>query len=86
MNNRTYQTINIADLGNIDFSQVLETSADTIRKSIDETLFTIKWTTEPSFITDETVIPLGTYNHAEILELMNTDAWNIEYDLPELNI
>lgn len=83
MNNRTYQTINIADLENIDFSQVMETSANTIRKSIDETLFTIKWVSEPSFITDETVIPVGTYNHAEILEIMNTDAWSSGDDLPE---
>lgn len=76
MNNKTYQIINIADLSNIDFTQVYETSAETIRKSIDETLFTIKWTTEPSFITDETVVPVGTYNHAEILAVMHTDAWS----------
>ena len=38
----TYNTIAIADLENIDFSQVQETSAETIRKSIDETQFTIK--------------------------------------------
>ena len=80
---RKYQIINISDLNNIDFSQVHETSADTIRKSIDETLFTIKWDTEPSFITDETVVPVGTYNHAEILAVMNTDAWTSDDDLPE---
>ena len=80
---KTYQIINIADLNNIDFSQVYETSAETIRKSIDETLFTIKWETEPSFITDETIVPVETYNHADILTLMSTDAWTSDDDLPE---
>ena len=80
---RKYQIINISDLENIDFSQVYETSAETIRKSIDETLFTIKWDAEPSFITDETVVPVGTYNHAEMLSVMNTDAWTSDDELPE---
>lgn len=72
----TYNTIQITDLSNIDFSQVQETSAETIRKSIDETQFTIKWETEPSFLTDETVVPVATYNHSQCLELMETNFWN----------
>ena len=79
----TYQIINISDLNNIDFTQVYETSAETIRKSIDESLFTIKWSTEPSFIADETVVPVGTYNHAEMLVIMDTDTWTSDDDLPE---
>ena len=71
----TYNTINITDLNNIDFTQVQETSAETIRKSIDETQFTIKWETEPTFLTDSTVVPLGTYTHTQCLELMSTDFW-----------
>jgi hypothetical protein len=75
MNNLTYNTIAIADLDKIDFTQVQETSAETIRKSIDKTQFVIKWETQPSFLTDETVVPLGTYTHRECLELMATDFW-----------
>ena len=44
----TYAIINIADLVNIDFSQVGETDENTIRKSLDETQFVLKWNTEPS--------------------------------------
>lgn len=83
MNNLTYNTIAIADLDNIDFAQVQETSAETIRKSVDETEFIIKWETQPSFITDETVVPIGTYSHSEILNLVSTDAWNSEDVIPE---
>ena len=71
----TYNTIEITDLSNVDFTQVEETSAETIRKSIDETLFTIKWEIQPSFLTDETVVPVGTYTHEQCLELMATDFW-----------
>ena len=73
---RTYAVINIAELDLIDFSQVEETSSNTIRKSIDETQFVIKWTQEPTFIADSTVIPVGIYDHHAILELMATDKWS----------
>ena len=73
---RTYQIINISDLNNIDFSQVYETSADTIRKSIDESLFTIKWDREPSFITDGTVTPVETLSYENCLTLMDTPEWS----------
>jgi predicted secreted Zn-dependent protease len=75
---RTYAVINISDLELIDFSQIEETSSNTIRKSIDNTQFVIKWQEgyEPTFITDGTVIPVGIYTHSEILELMATDKWS----------
>ena len=72
----TYAIINIADLPNIDFSQVGETDENTIRKSLDKTQFVIKWNTEPSFITDGTVTPLQTLTHAEALALMASAEWS----------
>ena len=75
---RTYAVINISDLDLIDFSQIAQSSASTIRKSLDNTQFVIKWEEgyEPTFITDGTVIPVGIYTHAECLELMSTPAWS----------
>ena len=72
----TYAIINIADLLNIDFSQVGETNENTIRKSLDELQFVIKWNSTPSFITDGTVTPTETLSHSEALELMATEAWS----------
>lgn len=77
MSNLTYNTIAIADLNSIDFTQVEQTSTETIRKSIDETQFVIKWETQPSFITDGTVVPLGSYTHEQCVELMGTNFWSI---------
>ena len=72
----TYAIINIADLGNIDFSQVGETDENTIRKSLDETQFVLKWNTEPTFIADGTVVPVQTLTHDEALVLMATAEWS----------
>ena len=74
----TYAIINIADLSNIDFSQVGETEQNTIRKSLDETQFVLKWNTEPTFITDGTVVPLQTLTHDEALTLMASAEWSEE--------
>ena len=71
----TYAIINIADLPNIDFSQVGETNENTIRKSVDESQFVLKWNTTPSFIADLTVIPVQILTHLEAVELMATEAW-----------
>jgi hypothetical protein len=77
-NTRTYAIINLTDLELIDFSQIGESSASTIRKSLDNTQFVIKWQEGhiPTFITDDSVIPVGTYDHHAILELMRTSAWS----------
>ena len=72
----TYAIINIADLPNIDFSQVGETDENTIRKSLDETQFVIKWNAEPTFIADGTVSPLQTLTHEQALTLMASAEWS----------
>jgi len=72
----TYAIINIADLSNIDFSQVGETDENTIRKSLDETQFVLKWNTEPTFIADGSVTPLQTLTHDEALVLMASAEWS----------
>jgi len=82
LNNLVYAICNIAtDLQNIDFSQVGQSSAGTIRRSLDDTLFVIKYNIEPTFIKDGTVVPSQTLTHEEALTLMSTPAW--EEPIPE---
>ena len=76
-NNKTYAICNIAtDLQNIDFSQVGQSSAGTVRRSIDDTLFVIKYNAEPTFINDGTVTPSQVLTHSQALELMATAEWS----------
>tara|TARA_R110002167_G_scaffold216380_2_gene421197 strand:- start:696 stop:899 length:204 start_codon:yes stop_codon:yes gene_type:complete len=65
------------DVSNIDFSLVEETSQDTLRLSIDETLTVLKFKGEtPSFL-----VGLQEYNHSEILAIMQTPEWTNEEGL-----
>jgi len=79
----TYAIVRMEDLSKIDFSQTGIDSADTIRKNLLDppTQFIICWDSEPTFITDGTVIPDGLYTHQEILEETNTEIWtDLEVD------
>lgn len=76
-NRKTYAIISISDLDLIDFAQIGETSKDTIRLNIEQTQFVIKWEEiEPSFISDETVIPLEVLNHSKCSDLMEKSDWS----------
>ena len=76
-NYSTFAVVNMNDLSKVDFSQVGQTSADTVRKNLLDppTQFIIKWDVEPTFITDGTVIPDGIYTYEECLELMTSPTW-----------
>ena len=80
---RTYATALTIELSNVDFSQVMETAQDTIRKSVDETEFLIKFETdhEPTFITDGSVVPTWSGNYDACLVLMATSEWQSPIDL-----
>lgn len=74
-NTKIYAIINIGDLDKVNFNEVITTSKETIRKSIDESQFLIKYKITPSFIIDSTVTPVSVLDHEACLALMATDAW-----------
>tara|TARA_B100001175_G_C19469472_1_gene620952 strand:- start:1327 stop:1569 length:243 start_codon:yes stop_codon:yes gene_type:complete len=72
---RTYLIIPTSELSKVDFSKICETSADTVRKSVDETKTFIKWdSSEPSFVSSITGTE-GPYTHTEILSILVTEDW-----------
>ena len=72
---RNYLIIQSSELSKVDFSQVLETSASTVRKSLDETKTFIKWDGDtPSFVSNLTSTE-GPYTKSEIRTFLRTDAW-----------
>jgi len=78
-NNKTYAIINASDVSNIDFDQILETSVNTLKYSLDTSLILIKWLSPPAFIyVDELVDPVGIYTHQQILSILKTNEWLIE--------
>jgi hypothetical protein len=82
MNNITYTIINTSDLGSVDFSQVMETSIDTVRDNNDETQVILKYMGgEPSSLSGISKINTNGrdyHNQKEILEILSitgTTGW-----------
>jgi hypothetical protein len=69
---RKYVIINADEVDSVDFSQVDETSADTIRYSVDGSKTFVKFDSDiiPSFLEGKTQ-----YSHSEILTILATDEW-----------
>lgn len=68
---RTYVIIDALEVGNVDFDQVQETSADTLRYSLDGSKTFVKFNGDtPSFLIGE-----PQYDQAEILSILDGPEW-----------
>ena len=74
--NREFMIFNVSELPQIDFTQVLETSIDTVRKSVDQTKTFVKWDIEtiPTSVENLTTKE-GPYTYEEILAILATPEW-----------
>jgi hypothetical protein len=74
---RQFMILNVSELPLIDFTQVLETSIDTVRKSVDETKTFVKWDglTIPSSVNSLTTKE-GPYTYEEIINILSTPEWS----------
>lgn len=79
--NRQFAIFNVSELDKIDFNQVLETSADTVRKSVDGTKTFVKWEgDEPECLSSLTTIE-GYYTYDEIMGILSTEEWTSKQDI-----
>jgi hypothetical protein len=81
--NREFMIFNVSELDTIDFTQVLETSAETVRKSVDQTKTFVKWDglTIPDCVLNLTTKE-GPYTYEEILTILATPEWTDPNPLP----
>lgn len=72
---RTYVVFDVTELDKIDFNTVMETSADTVRKSTDGTKTFVKWEgAVPQCVQDLTT--KGEFlTYGQILELLQIPEW-----------
>jgi hypothetical protein len=66
----------VSELSSINFNEVLETSADTLRLSVDGTKTFVKWASEnipPSVSSLQT--KQGPYTYEEMLSILSTTEW-----------
>lgn len=73
---RNFMIFPVTELSKIDFTQVLETSADTVRRSVDGTLTFMKWDGEspPPCLADVTGAQ-GPYTYEEIVAILLGADW-----------
>jgi hypothetical protein len=81
--NREFIIFNVSELPQIDFTQVLETSIDTVRKSIDQTKTFVKWdgVEIPSSV-DSLTTKEGPYTYEEMLTILATPEWTDPNPIP----
>ena len=73
--NRKYVVFDLTEVDTIDFSEVMETSADTLRKNLAETQSFVKYESDmPASVTALTTRSQE-YTHAEILTLLAGTDW-----------
>ena len=76
---KEFMIFDCTELVNIDFTEVMETSIETVRKSIDGTKTFVKW---DSIEIPKSVQNLNTkdgpYTYDEILEILQTPEWTKE--------
>jgi hypothetical protein len=73
--NRKFMIFNVSELGQIDFAQVLETSQDTVRRSVDATKTFVKWDSEIPECIANLETKEGPYTYEEILTILATTEW-----------
>ncbi len=73
----TYIIIDLTSTNLVDFSQVNQTSAQTMRRNLANTQGLLSYITEPSFVTSGALPIVGDkMNHEQCLQLMSTSDWS----------
>jgi len=74
--NRNFMIFDVSELTSIDFSEVLETSEDTVRKSADQNKTFVKWNGSAVPASVQRISSKeGPYTYAEMLAILSGPEW-----------
>jgi len=77
MNNKSYIVIDLSSTDSVLWSQVSQSSAQSMRRNLANTQGLLSYSVTPSFISDGSIVPVGDImNQSEALELLATSAWS----------
>lgn len=79
--NRKYVIFPASEVGNVDFSQVFETSENTCRYSVDGTKTFVKYEGEQPSSIQGIANKSQEYTHEEILAILSTEEWTSPQEL-----
>jgi hypothetical protein len=83
---RKFMIFSVTELDQIDFTQVLETSIDTVRKSVDGSKTFVKWDDMMPECVSNLTTKEGPYTYDEILEILATPEWTDPNPFPSGSI
>jgi len=76
MNNRSYIVIDLSDTDKVLFSQVNQSSAQSMRRNLANTQGLLSYSVTPSFVTDGSLPIVGSVmNQTEALTLLSGSDW-----------
>tara|TARA_R100001530_G_C4300705_1_gene150387 strand:- start:865 stop:1119 length:255 start_codon:yes stop_codon:yes gene_type:complete len=81
--NRHYVVFNTSEKDSINYDEVLENSADTLRLSLDEEKTFIKYEGDEPDSVNSLTTKEAVRSHSEIRELLGTDDWNANGSIAE---
>ena len=73
--NLRYMIVLVSEVDQVDFSQVFETSPDTLRISVDGLKTFFKWEGETPSSIEALSYKEGEFTHTEILNILNSPEW-----------
>lgn len=77
MNNRSYIVIDLSSTDKVLFSQVNQSSAQSMRRNLANTQGLLSYSVTPSFISDGSVVPVSdVMNQTEALTLLSGSDWS----------
>lgn len=77
---RNYMIFNVSEVDSINFNEVMETSADTLRKSVDGSKTFVKWDGTMPPCVDSLTTKEGPYSHSQILSILSGAEWAKELE------
>jgi len=72
---REFMIFNVSELNKINFNEVLETSEDTVRKSVNLTKTFVKWSGDMPPCVQSLTTSEGPYTYNEMLTILATPEW-----------
>ena len=79
--NKNFMIFNISELSNINFTQVLETSSDTIRTSVNGLKTFVKWEGDTPLCVNSLTTKEGPYTYEEMSTILSSSDW-IDIQVP----
>lgn len=74
--NREYLIFPVSEISKINFEQILETSEETLRRSVNLAKTLIKWEGNPPEFISSIENKEGPYTYDEIIEILSTPEWS----------